>query len=143
MRVFKTVRQNMLEASLWVLIENSFDAITNIGIVEFFNAAGTALCELSFDNYQIAPTATGNAILRFISIDGSYILKGTAHTSGIVSSFKIKGTDPLPVPVEDYIITGTVGNLTSSADLRFNITNWSDTTFITIENFDIIIPEGV
>jgi len=143
MRVFKTVRQNMLEASLWVLIENSFDAITNIGIVEFFDSGGNPLCELSFDNYQIAPTATGNAILRFISIDGSYILKGTAHTSGIVSSFKILGKSvTIPIP-EDYIITGTVGNLASSADLRFNITDWSNTTFVTIENFDIIIPEGI
>ena len=142
MRVFKTVRQNMLEA-LWDLIDDSFDAITNIGIVEFFDAAGVSLCELSFDDKYIAPTATGNAILRLMSIDGSYILKGTAHTSGIVSSFKILGKSlTIPIP-EDYIITGTVGSLTSSADLRFNITSWSNTTFVSIENFDIIIPEGV
>ena len=142
MRVIKSVRQDILETSLWVLIENSF--VLTIGIIEFFDAAGVSLCELSFDDYQMAPTATGNAILRLKSIDGSYVLKGTAHTTGIVASFKILGTDPSKVlPNSNYIITGTVGSLTSSADLRFNITSWSNTTFVTIENFDIIIPDGV
>ena len=141
MIVNKIVRQAMLEDSLWDNIVLGFDAITSIGKVEFFDNGGIPLCDLEFDNMQIVSTGSDNAIMRLMSIDGSFVLKSSAYAAGTVSTFKIFGK--IPTLALDYILVGTVGTLTSSAELRFNIVNWVIGTFISIENFDIIIPNGV
>lgn len=139
MIVNKGVRQDMLENSLWDKIDDSF--VGGKGKVEFFDNSGNDLCELEFDDMAIVSTGTDNAIMRLKSIDGSFTLKGTAHDPGTVSTFKILGTDPQIGP-DEYILTGSIGTLTSSAELRFNIVNWVDGTYVTIGNFDIIIPNG-
>ena len=138
MRVIKEVRQDMLENSLWVDIVAGF--VAGVGMVEFVDSGGVALCELEFDDMEITSTGTGNAIMRLKSIDGSFTLKGSAHAAGTAYEFKIWGSNPSTVP--QYILIGTIGTLTSSAELRFNITNWVSGTFVSIENFDIIIPNG-
>ena len=138
MLVNKGPRQDMLE-TLKDKIDDSF--VSSIGVLEFFNTLGTKICELSFKDMDIASTSSDNAILRFKSIDDSYILKGTATDSGIVSSFKIKGTDSEVGP-DEYIVVGTIGSLASNADLKFNITSWQVGTYVTIENFDIVLLNG-
>lgn len=139
MRVNKAVRQEMLSATLWDVLVGAF--VGGKGKVEFFDSLGNDLCELEFDDLQMVSTATDRAIMRLKSIDGSLVLKGTAHDPGKVSSFKILGDDP--VSGVDYVLSGSVGTLTSSSEVRFNIVNWLDGTFVSIENFDIVIPNGV
>ena len=138
MIVNKTVRQAMLSESLWLKITASF--VASKGKVEFVDNSGDPVCDLYFDDMQIVSTGTGNAIMRLKSIDGSFILKGTAIDEKTVTTFKILGTGDA---INEYILVGSVGTLTSSAELRFNIVNWSVGTFVSIENFDIIIPNGV
>ena len=141
MQVIKQVRQDMLEDRLWVDIVAGFTGLPLVGKVEFVDSGGVPLCELEFDDMEIVSNGTDNSIMRLKSIDGSYILKSTVHTAGTVSEFKIWGSNPHVIP--QYILIGTVGTLTSSAELRFNIVNWVIGTFVSIENFDIIIPNGV
>ncbi len=144
MRVDKKIRDAML-VTLGDIIEAAFGeaAPTDRNKVEFFDLAGDLLCELEFDSVDPISTGADKAIVRLKSIDGSYILKGTASGAGLpgtVDSYKILckvGSDV------DYYLTGSVGTLTSSAELRFNIVSWVEGTFISIENFDIIIPNGV
>ena len=134
MRVEKTIRQAMLNDVLWEEIKKGF--VLSIGKIEFFDSDDVSLCELSFDDMEIVSTGTDDAIMRLKSIDESFTLKGTAHTIGVVSKFKILGDS------SEYILTGSVGTLTSSSELKFNKTSWSNGTFISIENFDIKILNG-
>ena len=142
MRFEKTVRQAMLEDSLWPNIVSGFSGAPSVGKVEFFDNSGILLCELDFNDKEIVSTGTDKAILRLKSIDGSFILKGASIAAGTVTTFKIYGNDYSALGL-GYILVGSVGTLTSSEDLRFNVVNWLDGTFISIENFDIIISNGV
>ena len=137
MQVDKWVREQML-LTLEDKIDDSF--VASKGYVEFFDSGGTALCSLEFDDMEIQSTGTDNAILLFKSTDGSDTLKGTVSVAGEVVSFKIKGTND--DPANDYVIIGTVGPLNSSADLQFNVTQWQNGTYVTIEDFSIELPNG-
>lgn len=141
MQTNKWVREQML-AVLSDKIDDSFSG--GKGYVEFFDSAGTSICILEFDLMEIQATTTDNSVLRFRSIDGSYTLKGSATESSVggVTEFRIKGTvDDSPL-TEGNVIVGSVGNISSSADLKFNIVSWQPGTFVTIKDFSIIFPNG-
>jgi len=100
-----------------------------------FREGETDICTLTFKDLQ--PLEIGEkAALKFIAPDDSYILRAAATADGVVDNFIIFGTG------SDIAITGTVGSLVSSADIKFSRTNWVSGTVITIQNLVLSLIQG-
>ena len=141
MQVNRGPRLDMLSSLRDNIVAAFTEALPNdSGLIEFFDLDGDNLCNLAFKEIEKVESSS-NATYRFVSIDDSYTLKGVSIDSGTVSSFKIRGYDS-DESGNEYIVVGTVGSLASNADLKFNITTWQVGTYITIENFDFILPSG-
>ena len=60
-----------------------------------------------------------------------------SKSNGLISAWKIKDES------ENVIVTGTLGILTSDADIRFNKLNWTENTVISLTNFLSSIKDNV
>ena len=113
--------------------------ITNITSTDrkiyFYGSANPAviLCSILFDDLINLSTIGDIASYLFSSSNG-VTLRDTVVESGIVKTFNIWGRVNISDPINTSFITGTVGGLTSSADMRFNKINWQIGQNITITN---------
>jgi len=143
MKINKIIREEMLETLKDLILEadgNDADAMKII-----FSNGSTDLCEVGFKDIILYTLSSSSARYRFQASDDSYLLRSVADSDGTVSEFRIIGRNNPGTTPATYgtIITGTVGNLITSADITFNMINWVDGTFISIENLDFTLPDGV
>jgi len=137
---------NLIVSMRSKILEGLADAlVTNVPELEraiyFYDESGEVeLCKVYFYSVETPSTSGGKATYRFYAKDGSTVIRGTVgDNEGTVKSFKISGcVPPSTSPVDDFI-TGTVGGLTSSADMKFNKTLWQTGMNITISNLYLVM----
>ena len=137
MQVEISARKEMLKLLKDYLLAAATNPTSGKHEINFVNSSDTILCAVTFDafDYSIAPPESAKYTF---TINGSTSLKGAA-IEGDVTGFWINGN----IGASDFeIIRGTVGNLSSSSDIRFNSTAWRDGTSITINNLAILLPQG-
>ena len=97
------------------------------------------LCSLLFNDLINLSTVGNKASYLFSANDGP-TLRNTVVAADKVKTFKIWGkvnnSDPSP---DQSFITGSVGGLTSSADMKFNKVDWQIGQNITITNLYLLM----
>lgn len=109
--------------------------------IYFFDINDVRLCTIFF-NQVSNPNVTGDKVTYlFKSLDDSSTIRGTVDVAGTVKTFKIFGATDLTQPelINLNFITGTVGALSSSADMKFNKTSWTIGMNITISNLYLVM----
>lgn len=105
--------------------------------VQFFDAGSNLLCNLLFND--IIATGTGDEF-QFTSADvDPNTLRGIALLSGVVDSFTIDGFIGAGIKVA---LSGSVGSLSSTKDIRFNRIDWNSGAIITLNKLTISIAQG-
>lgn len=105
--------------------------------IYFYDSSGLVLlCEIPFLGLEQIASEAGIAKYLFKSNDGS-VLRNIVSQTGVVRKFQIHGKVEIGDSVDNAFIEGTVGSLTSSADLRFNKTSWQSGMNITITDLQI------
>jgi hypothetical protein len=133
MKVDVELRIEMLQ----VIRGSLLDVMVPTQQIVFYDAGANVLCNLPFND--LVATGVGDEY-QFISADvNPNILRGTAILSGTVDSFTIDGYIGASVK---NALTGSVGSLSSSSDLRFNRLDWNSGAIITLENLTISIAQG-
>jgi hypothetical protein len=109
--------------------------------IYFYDSEGTLLCTIFFYTLSTSATVGDKVECLFKSADSSTTIRGTVETAGIVKTFRIMGLTDLgePESIDGDFITGTVGSLSSSADMKFNKTSWSEGMNITISNLYLVM----
>lgn len=103
--------------------------------IHFFEGT-TELCTVGFNTLEVTSAPDEKASYIFKNLDGSTELKGIVGVSGTVDNFEINGTN-LPE------LNGTVGNVGSSADIKFSAIIWyADATVVTLTDLKVTIPQG-
>jgi len=106
----------------------------------FFDGT-TELADVVLDAY---PNTILDAIKynegRFQGPGGLTVLAGTVHTAGTVDTFKLMRKFVSGVGIDEDLFTGSVGVLTSDADIRFTQTNWEASASIVLNNLTLLVP---
>lgn len=130
MNVILSLRRSMLEVIRQPLRYASTKQIT------FYDASSVALANLSYNDVSYV---AGLAKMKFTSTGGGNVLRGSVDTAGRPVRFEIFGNVAGP---DILIISGTVGSLGSSADIRFNKIDWSEGGIVTLTNLSIVLPNS-
>jgi hypothetical protein len=112
------------------------DEITGSGaskFISFMNSSNVTLLDLPFNDMETVSGIGDKAAFKFKALDDTHVLRGAAIVAGVVVKFKVFGTGGL----SDVVLDGTVGSLTSTADLKFSRTTWNIGTFIIIQDLMI------
>jgi hypothetical protein len=112
--------------------------ITDPHIYFYGNEIPEYLCAVPFIDVIPYSIDGGIAKYRFMSNDGA-ILRNIVERNGVVKSFKIHGKVESGDSVDESFIEGSVGGLTSSADMRFNRISWSAGMNITISDLYMVM----
>ena len=131
MRTHVQLRNSMME-----IIKISLEDPGANQLIVFKDDSDVVLCEVPFK--ELAALAS-DAKYEFIALDDTNVLKSVVIAAGTVSKFSIEGD--LGFAVEDAI-TGTVGTLSSQADLKFNKVIWSLGSTVTLSAVRMYIKEG-
>jgi len=131
MQVIVELRKDMLD-----IIKASIEHGSADQKIIFKDASDVTLAEIEFQDLVDA----GDAQYMFRSVDDTNILKAVVVTDGRVATFVISGHDGSDV--NPAALTGNVGTLTSTADIRFNKLDWSEGAGITITNLRIYVKQG-
>jgi hypothetical protein len=123
-----------IRASMISVLGDDLQHVTSPKEIKFFEET-TEICSIPYEGLTLL-TIGEKASLKFKAPDDSFILRGAAAATGDVDNFIIYGQ------ASNETVTGTVGGLTSSADLKFSRTNWEIGTFITIQDLVISLPQG-
>jgi len=128
------VRQSMLDLLAGYLLEGTADHK-----IHFVNSDDEDLCTIDFDDitYNLGPA---EAVQYIFKINGSSSLKGNVSDPGDAISFWIEGKDS---GTKRRMVWGSVGNLTTNSDIKFNSVSWISGTFLTINNLALVISQGV
>jgi hypothetical protein len=121
-------------------VKDSLEAVPQDNrAIYLLDASGTTLCTIFFGSVSDPSTTGDKATYLFKSIDDSVTLRGSVDIAGAVKTFRIMGViPPSSIPIDNFI-TGTVGGLSSSADMKFNKTTWSEGMNITISNLYLVM----
>ena len=134
MKVDIQLRIDMLD----VIKSSLLDVSVPVKQVIFYDALDNVLCNLPF--VDIIATGLGDKF-QFISSDvNPDILRAPAILSGTVDSFSIDGDINAVVKVA---LSGSVGSLSSSADIRFNRIDWNNGAIITLSKLTMSVAQGV
>lgn len=139
MQVDVQIRRDMLEVLADVI--NNADGIGNHE-VQFLNASDDLIAAIEFDSLELQTDSGESAIYRFKCADGTYVLKGLAGAdsgSGGVTKFQILCKFG-PGPSNAFGVNGTVGTMASTADIKFNSTQWVEGLYITITSLRFVLP---
>lgn len=135
------IRREMLDTLAGFI--NDADGVGN-HVIQFLNASDVVIAAIEFDFVELQTDSGSSAIYRFKFIDDTYILKGLAIEDagpGGVTKFQIQAKYGTP-PSNNWGITGTVGTLASSADIKFNSVQWVTGLYITITSLRFVLPNG-
>lgn len=86
-------------------------------LIKFADKDDILLANIPFNNIFTKDTDQ-----YWFRIGASIVLSAAVIASGVVTKFKIDGQDEMTL-IPDAI-TGTVGNIGSGADIKFNNTTW-------------------
>ncbi len=128
MQVILEIRQSMLE-----VLKDAIEAGSNI---IYFTDGSTTLAEMQFKELE---ADVGDAKYKFIAFDDTESLKAAVLVSGRVSEFYIDGVPP---GGGSAAVSGSVGGLSSSADIRFNRRDWTESGVITLNNLVLKLLQG-
>jgi len=132
MKVIVELRQGMLN-----VIKDSIEHVSiSDKTITFRNESGDPLAIMEFQDL----IDTGDAQYMFRAIDDTNILKAIVTADGRVVDFIISGYDGSGV--DTSALSGSVGKLTSTADIRFNKLDWSEGASITITDLRIYVKQG-
>jgi hypothetical protein len=114
--------------------------------IKFYSFDGpTLLCEVPFDDLEIY-TDGDRVGYKFKYADGTKVLRGSVLASGTVAYFDIDGVVPaedlIPAELVTDMIHGTVGGLSTTADIRFNSLSWTGDVNISLSNLAILMLQG-
>lgn len=122
------------------------------GVVETTPAAHFSLKLLFYEDSTILADVSlntlPNTILdiiddqtgQFLGPGGLTILAGTVSTAGTVNTFKLLRQHDSDITQDVNLLIGTVGTLTSDADIKFSQTTWELYGSIIINNLTLSIP---
>jgi hypothetical protein len=140
MQVNTTLRQDMLNL-LKTSITVGYGAVVPTKTIKFYSSShGSPLCTVTFDDLEIY-TDGDRVGYKFKSSDGTMVLRGVVENTGTVSNFEIDGVLSSEAVVTNMLY-GTVGGLSTSADIRFNSLNWTEGVNISLSNLAIIMLQG-
>ena len=137
MKTSTTLRGKMLEA-----VATSLETPTIISpdwdrYIEFRLLDDTPMCQLQYKTLELGSGVGDDTAYEFTAQDGSTVLRGIVDLAGgQVAKFLITG-------VAGDTISGTVGTISSAADIRFNMLEWTKgVTVITMTRLRLVIPQG-
>lgn len=107
--------------------------------IYFLDIDDNTLCTIFFNSVSNPSTSGDKVTYLFKSLDGAPTIRGTVEVPGAVKKFRILGMLTGGLTPNGNFITGTVGGLSSSADLKFNNTTWSVGMNITISNLYLVM----
>lgn len=105
--------------------------------IVFKDAGDVILCEVPFKELFQLPA---DAKYEFRALDDTNVLKSVVIASGTVTDFTIEGYNGISVV---DALQGTVGNLRSQADIKFNKVVWSIGSTITLTSIRSYISQGL
>jgi len=140
MQVNTTLRQEMLNL-LKTSITVGYGLVVPTKTIKFYsNTPGDPLCTVTFNDLEIY--SDGDRVgYKFKSSDGTFVLRGSVANTGTVAYFNIDGVLDDETPVVD-MLHGTVGGLSTTADIRFNSLSWTEGINISLSNLAIIMLQG-
>ena len=103
--------------------------------IHFYDESGNDFCDVPFGSLESYATLGSKVIYQFISSDSSLTIRAAVNADGIVKRFSIIGKGSVGTPD----ISGTVGSFTSSADMKFNKTSWTNGMNIAISNLYLVL----
>ena len=105
--------------------------------IEFYDLANLAspVCTLPFDALDTTG-APGNVEYQF-SKNSNVVLRNDCNLDGDVSVAYIRNNS------NSIIITASVGDVGSLADIVFNKRQWTIGMIVTVNNLRLVIPEGI
>ena len=106
----------------------------------FKDIGDITLCEVPFSTMSLESGVTTSATYRMRASDGSGNLVAAATQGGTVTTFEIAGYRGGVTNSE--LVKGTIGNISSGADIKINKTLWQAGTLVTLTNFQLVIPQG-
>jgi hypothetical protein len=106
-----------------------------------FYEGNDLLCEVQFSDLVIKTEGVGDsAVYVFTGSDGLDLLIGAVSAGGTVSRFKIQAE--VGSVLDNDAISGSVGAITSGADIKFNNVSWQPGMTITLRSVSLILGQG-
>lgn len=132
MRTHIDIRNQMMGIS-----KDALEDVAADQLIHFRDAADNVLCSVQFK--ELASLSV-DAKYEFIGLDDTNVLRAVVDDAGTVTNFTITGK----VNAVDLGIahSGTVGTLSSQADIKFNKTIWTIGNTITLNQIRMYIREG-
>ena len=95
-------------------------------------AQSTLLCRLGYTLIELAPGQQDK--YQFLAMAGTPRLTGVVIQNGVADNFSIDGINDLHgTYLVPGMIKGSVGNLSSKSDIRFNNVNWVIDSVVTLQ----------
>jgi len=104
--------------------------------ITFYDANSVALANLAYNDVSYVASL---AKINFTPAVGGNVLRGSVGVAGRPVRFEIFGKFGSQ---DTLVISGTVGSLGSSADIRFNKIDWSEGGIVTLQNLSIVLPNS-
>jgi hypothetical protein len=140
MQIDSALRTDMLSLVKTSILDGYSGHVPSKTIKFYSNTPGTPLCVVEFSDLEL--DVVGQKVsYKFKSSDGSTTLRASVLAQGIVSYFVIDGILPNLTAVEQMLI-GTVGGLSSTADIRFNSLDWSIDSNLTMTDLSLVMLQG-
>ena len=126
--------ETSIKVAILDVIKSSLEALPEIErIITFKDAVGTTLSQVPFK--ELILSNSGDFYLFSSGGINSTTLRGDIVSTGAVATFEIEGEDTSSV--KTVILSGTVGSLTSQADLKVNRVNWVSGRVVVWNNLSI------
>jgi len=129
MLVVETIRNKMLEQLTSALVHSSAAKV-----IKFLDNDNEVLGQVPFTSISKVSISDSASLYAFKS--GASSTLSFVSKAGVVSRFAIDGYLDGLIP---EAISGTVGGISSTADVKINKTTWDDGLIVTITNFTLVL----
>lgn len=129
-----------IRVSMLRQVKTSLEAATTkqIKLLE----GSTLLCVVPFEDLELVEDGNTAAAVFRNSTAGE-LLAATVDTAGIADTFSVEGklldSGGSPIGSDEVILSGTVGDIGTGADIEFTRTEWSDETIVRISRLRVVL----
>lgn len=136
------IRNNMLQVAvdeILALVGNG-DEDTQEKKLRFLDAGDNPLAFIHFETISLKVGGESGSSVYEFKFNSGNTLFGSVTNPGTVAKFEILGWDGAAVST---VFSGTVGNLSSQTDIKFNVLEWTADQNMTINGLRLLLPNGV
>ena len=131
MLVVETIRNKMLEQLTSALVHSSAAKV-----IKFLDNDNEVLGQVPFTSISKVSISDSASLYAFKS--GASSTLSFVSKAGVVSRFAIDGYLDVGGHISEAI-SGTMGGISSTADVKINKTTWDDGLIVTITNFTLVL----